>query len=205
MTRGPGARPGRWHRRMCGTLYIWVYLARFSSFVDIDEQSLETMGQWPRPRNKLAELVDRLHAAGAAAIAFDFIFAEPDRLSPNRLIADPQLREALGVAQGSEVPVLPDNDLLFADAMQRGIVVIGFGGSANPGPAPPVKAGFAYTGADPAAYTIHLNGTTPVLPVLAEAADGIGLVAQQQAFLWRGAPDAADLDRRQEALPEPGG
>jgi adenylate cyclase len=145
--------------------------------VDIDEQSLEQLGQWPWPRDKLAELVDRLHAAGAAAIAFDFIFAEPDRLSPSRLIADPQLRKALGTPEGAEAPALPDNDLLFADALQRGIVVIGFGGSTAPGPMPPVKAGFAYTGEDPAAYTIRLKGATPVLPVLAEAADGIGSVS----------------------------
>ena len=55
--------------------------------VDIDERSLETLGQWPWPRDRLAELVDRLHAAGAAAVAFDFLFIEPDRMSPrlNRL------------------------------------------------------------------------------------------------------------------------
>ncbi len=34
----------------------------------------------------LAELVDRLHAAGTARVAFGFIFAEPDRLSPSRPI-----------------------------------------------------------------------------------------------------------------------
>ncbi len=53
--------------------------------VDIDEQCLERLGQWPWPRDMPAGLVDRLHAAGAAAGAFDFIFAEPDRLSPSRL------------------------------------------------------------------------------------------------------------------------
>ncbi|MFQ5566848.1 MAG: CHASE2 domain-containing protein [Paracoccaceae bacterium] len=145
--------------------------------VDIDERSLEELGQWPWPRDKLAEMVDRLHAAGAATIAFDFIFAEPDRLSPSRLIEDEQLRSALGAAADAEVPALPDNDLLFADAMRRGAVVIGFGGSAEPGPAPPVKAGFVYTGEDPNIYTIRHDGATRLLPVLADAAAGIGSVA----------------------------
>lgn len=144
--------------------------------VDIDEQSLEQLGQWPWPRDMLAELVDRLNAAGAATIAFDFIFAEPDRLSPSRLIENQQLRDALGVTD-AQVPALPDNDLLFADAIRRGNVVIGFGGSTKPGPAPPVKAGFAYTGEDPVAYTIRHNGATRILPVLADAAAGIGSVA----------------------------
>ena len=144
--------------------------------VDIDEQSLARLGQWPWPRDMLAELVDRLHAAGAATVVFDFIFAEPDRLSPNRLIGDARLRGALGLAEAAPAPVLPDNDLLFADAMRRGFVVIGFGGSSAPGPAPPVKAGFAYTGEDPAPYAIRLTGGAHVLPGLAEAAAGIGSV-----------------------------
>jgi CHASE2 domain-containing sensor protein len=54
--------------------------------VDIDEAALARFGQWPWPRDRLAELVDKLDALGAAAIAFDMAFAEPDRLSPARLM-----------------------------------------------------------------------------------------------------------------------
>ncbi len=139
--------------------------------VDIDEASLRALGQWPWPRHMLGELVDRLHAAGAATVAFDVIFAEADRLSPNRLAADPRLSAVLGGAGP-----LPDNDRVFADAMARGAVVIGFGSAADPGPPPPVKAGFAYTGEDPAGYALPLGGAAPVLPALAEAAAGIGAV-----------------------------
>jgi len=43
---------------------------------------------WPRPVNKLADL-------GAAAIAFDILFAEPDRMSPRMVIARwPALRNS---------------------------------------------------------------------------------------------------------------
>ncbi len=52
--------------------------------VDIDEASLEKIGQWPWSRRKLAELVDQLGHQGAAAIGFDVVFAEPDRTSPRR-------------------------------------------------------------------------------------------------------------------------
>src|SRR5260370_13176729 len=51
--------------------------------LDIDEQSLSAFGQWPWPRTLVADLITRLTKLGAAAIAFDIIFAEPDRLSPN--------------------------------------------------------------------------------------------------------------------------
>jgi hypothetical protein len=47
--------------------------------VDIDEAALARFGQWPWPRDRLAELVDKLDALGAAAIVFDMAFAEPDR------------------------------------------------------------------------------------------------------------------------------
>src|SRR5215210_107278 len=49
--------------------------------VDIDEQSLKEIGQWPWPRTVLAQLVDKLNEAGAAVIAFDVLFTEPDRTS----------------------------------------------------------------------------------------------------------------------------
>src|SRR5215470_1411175 len=51
--------------------------------VDIDDASLNKVGQWPWPRTIVAQLVDRLREAGAAVVAFDIDFAEPDRTSPN--------------------------------------------------------------------------------------------------------------------------
>ncbi len=53
--------------------------------VDIDEESLARIGQWPWSRTVLAELVHRLAEREAAAVAFDILFAEPDRTSPEEL------------------------------------------------------------------------------------------------------------------------
>lgn len=47
--------------------------------VDIDEPSLQAEGQWPWSRYKLAQLIERLHAAGAAVVALDMSFPEPER------------------------------------------------------------------------------------------------------------------------------
>src|SRR5476651_544892 len=55
--------------------------------VDIDEKSLKSVGQWPWPRTRVADLIARLTELGTAVIGFDIVFAEPDRLSPN-LAAD---------------------------------------------------------------------------------------------------------------------
>jgi adenylate cyclase len=47
--------------------------------VDVDERSLLQQGQWPWPRNTLAELVDRLFDRyQIALLGFDMVFAEPD-------------------------------------------------------------------------------------------------------------------------------
>ncbi len=45
----------------------------------VDRRSVARLGQWPWPRSVLAQLVRRLNQAGARTIAFDMIFAEPDR------------------------------------------------------------------------------------------------------------------------------
>ncbi|MBV1703597.1 MAG: CHASE2 domain-containing protein, partial [Hyphomicrobiales bacterium] len=43
--------------------------------VDIDQKSVRSVGVWPWPRSVEAKLVDRLRAAGAAAIGFDVDFS----------------------------------------------------------------------------------------------------------------------------------
>ncbi len=53
--------------------------------VEIDDAALERYGQWPWPRHRLAEIVEKLNEAGAAAIVFDIILAEPDRTSPGNV------------------------------------------------------------------------------------------------------------------------
>ena len=53
--------------------------------VDIDEKSLDLIGQWNWPRDIMAELTKSLSDKGAKVIAFDGVFAEPDRTSPHIL------------------------------------------------------------------------------------------------------------------------
>lgn len=47
--------------------------------VDIDDQSLAAIGQWPWSRDVVARLVTRLRDLGAAVIALDIVFPERDR------------------------------------------------------------------------------------------------------------------------------
>ena len=102
----------RWHPR--------PYLPGAVRIIDIDEASLQAYGQWPWPRSRLAELVDRLHAAGVAAIAFDVLLTEPDRTAPGamaRLWNDPQATAVLAH--------LPDPDTALAHSLADRPVVLG--------------------------------------------------------------------------------
>ena len=54
------------------------------TIVVIDEASLAKYGQWPWPRTRVAELLERIGAGHPAAIGVDLFFPEPDRFSPDR-------------------------------------------------------------------------------------------------------------------------
>lgn len=49
--------------------------------VDIDEVSLAALGQWPWPRYRVAQLIERIAAEHPSAIAMDMVFSEADRSS----------------------------------------------------------------------------------------------------------------------------
>ena len=53
--------------------------------VDIDDETIRRLGQWPWPRTDIAKLTQRLASAVSSAIAFDVVFAEADRTSPARI------------------------------------------------------------------------------------------------------------------------
>ncbi|ULJ72016.1 CHASE2 domain-containing protein [Rhizobium gallicum] len=139
--------------------------------IDIDEASLREFGQWPWPRDRLALLVDRLSEMGAAAIAFDILFAEPDRLSPRTVVGNvPGIDPSL-------LSQLPDNDEIFADTIADKPVVLGFGLTNEGTYRPSVKAGFAFTGESPVGAPPHINAATPLRPRLEANAAGIGHIS----------------------------
>src|SRR5207249_4850209 len=94
--------------------------------VDIDERSLKEVGQWPWPRTVLAQLVDKLREAGAAVVAFDVLFSEPDRTSPQSLQALLTSRGASEEHVKAVLATMPDPDARLAEAMKQAPAVVGF-------------------------------------------------------------------------------
>tara|TARA_R110000868_G_scaffold218576_1_gene469063 strand:+ start:222362 stop:224512 length:2151 start_codon:yes stop_codon:yes gene_type:complete len=90
--------------------------------IDIDEKSLEEIGQWPWPRNILAQLVEKSFALGVKSLGFDMVFPEKDGKSPevvqNYWSQSESIRQALNG--------LPAHDTLFAEALSKYPVVKGF-------------------------------------------------------------------------------
>lgn len=122
--------------------------------VDIDDDSLARLGQWPWSRAHLAAIVDRLQAAGAAVVAFDILLSEPERTTgPGEASGDEQLAEAI-----TSAPVVMSLTLTNA-----------------PGEASfALKAGFATAGDDPLTFVPRFSGVIPSLPLFTEPAAGLG-------------------------------
>ncbi len=144
--------------------------------IDIDDQSLARLGQWPWPRTQLAELTRRLAALGARAIGYDILFAEEDRLSPVRAAS---VFEDIDAALALRIRSMPDYDAQFATAIAAAPVVIGQAGASSR-PPPSVRGDPLSTvgtiGCDPRPMLVAYPGLIGPLPSLSGAASGQGLL-----------------------------
>jgi adenylate cyclase len=88
--------------------------------VEIDEKTLEARGQWPLPRQVLAEGIKQAFDSGAVVVVFPVLFSEPDRMGGDKIFNDtlqkfPILISQSASVKGKGVPV------------PRGIATIGNG------------------------------------------------------------------------------
>lgn len=94
--------------------------------VDIDSKSLAQYGQWPWPRYRMAQLLDKLREMGALSIGLDILFAEPDRTSLGNI----QKNIAEDFNYTINLSGVPrnyiDNDMLLAEALGKDPFVLGF-------------------------------------------------------------------------------
>ncbi len=144
---------------------------------DIDDTSLDRIGQWPWPRQKLAQLTDKLAQAGAAAIVFDALFSEEDQYSPKQMLSrlpDIPERDALAKAMGEQN--LIDSDPL-AKAFETAQVVAAVALTNLPMQTQPeTKASFVVLGDDPAKALPHFDNMILPLQSLRDAAKGLGVI-----------------------------
>ena len=97
--------------------------------VDIDERSLREHGRFPWSRAKVAHMVDNLSTAGAAVIAFDIMFSEPETNPVVEVATGLQGQGEGGAHLAAELALfegLFDSDQRFADALSGKAVVLGY-------------------------------------------------------------------------------
>ena len=85
--------------------------------VDIDEESLARYGQWPWPRYRVAQLLERVRDLGAAAVALDIVFAEPDRTSLPLIAREIERDLGVPVSIGEPAGRVADNDRRLAEVL----------------------------------------------------------------------------------------
>ncbi len=164
--------------------------------VDIDDESIRRLGQWPWPRTDATRLTDALTEAGAAAIAFDIVFSEPDRTSPARAV---EILRQNPEARGdySEIAALTDHDELLGQAMGRGPTVTGYFLTGETNNARPKEhAGVAVSGTPPLDILLEYKGAIVSVPMIGDRASGAGSVSLESGRddIIRAVPLIANLD-----------
>ena len=147
------------------------------TIIDLDEQSLETIGQWPWPRNVIAQMVENLMQMGAVLVAFDIVFAEPDRMNPSSVAST---LVGLDDATKEKLLGLKSNDQIFADVIRKSRVVLGQAGrpSETEGvKGPPVKKSVAVqklskSAPEPYVFIPKFPSLVRNVPVIEQAATG---------------------------------
>lgn len=152
--------------------------------VDVDEASLARYGQWPWPRDLIARLLGELQQQGAAGVAVDMVFAEPDRTSLDVVVprlgqikAYAALREQFKKLQAQDHTLTSNDDFLAATLRQLPTTVLGFSfTNRKPEREPALKKGVIYAGSNPYWALPAFSGATANLAVLESAAAGIGSI-----------------------------
>ena len=150
--------------------------------VDIDEDSLSRVGQWPWPRQALADLTTRLDLHDPRVIGFDIVFPEPDRAFVGT--------DTLDTTPSDRLDRPAAGDAAFARAIADAPVVLGWGVHSRPisHATDPYTVTAGFLGPDPTPFLPSFPGIVGNLPVLDEAASGHGVTVI--------APDGDGVARR---------
>ena len=149
------------------------------TIIDLDEESLAEIGQWPWPRTTVAKLIQNLMQMGAALVAFDIVFAEPDRMNPNKI---PDTVVGLDEATKAKLRMLPSNDEIMARVVRKSRVVLGQAGyweKLETKKGPPIKKSVALLkqgkNVNPAFFLPRFQSLIRNVPVIEKHATGHGI------------------------------
>ncbi|MEM5425448.1 CHASE2 domain-containing protein [Paraburkholderia ferrariae] len=157
------------------------------TIVEIDDKTLETFGQWPWPRNRLAGLVDAIEANRPLAIGLDIYMPEPDQTSPGIVADNLPASEA---ALATQLRALPSHERILATALRASPSILGaaaFDYATSTTRTDILSAPVLVHGPDALANVHRFNYVLASLPELQGAAHGQAMlnVAQEQGTVRR--------------------
>ena len=138
--------------------------------IDIDDESLNRLGQWPWSRNALASLTDKTKLS--AATGFDIVFAEPDRTGSKEL--QEMYKQAPELVRILEKTA--DHDETFASSIKdHGTVVLGLAPNNNKTIYyDNQKFGLVTQGDDAKQFVPQYKGLQKNIALLEDASAGLG-------------------------------
>ena len=116
--------------------------------VEIDENSLDVNGQWPWPRNLIADGIVKAYESGAALVILPILYAEEDRMGQDDYLIDVM----------SQVPVILGQS------------------AAVKGKGKPVPRGLAVIGEDPKDFIFDYPKAIGPVQRIGEVAAGVGMM-----------------------------
>jgi adenylate cyclase len=155
--------------------------------VEIDDKTLEAVGQWPWPRNRLATLVDAIAAQKPLAIGLDIYMPELDQTSPAK-VADNLPSSAAEIA--TQLRTLPSHERILATSLRAAPSILGaaaFDHATSTTSTDLLSTPILVHGPDPMGKVQRFHYVLASLPELQGAAHGQAMlnVAQEQGTVRR--------------------
>ena len=174
--------------------YQYLFEENFSTnniiIVDIDEKSIEKIGQFPWRRDVYSKILDNLNLAETSVIAFDIFFSEEDTQNPTKIFKEFNL---------SNQDIL-NSDQLFLDSINSNNVILPLIGATREikknkfSP----KANIITKGEDPLKYLYNFQGYISSLDKFNNSAKGLGSISiiDSQDGILRYVPLILNIDNK---------
>ncbi|MEP4487009.1 MAG: CHASE2 domain-containing protein [Halioglobus sp.] len=160
-----------------------VPLSQPVTIVAVDETSLARLGQWPWPRNKLAEVIDAIDFYQPAAIGFDMYMPEADQTSPDKVAEN--LPPGAPPELGAQLKALPSHEERLAQSLASVPSILGAAGfdfTTFTSRAGLLTAPVSVSGGDALPYVRRFEAVLASLPVLQSAARGQAILSVDLEF-----------------------
>ena len=138
--------------------------------VDVDEKSIDVIGQFPWRRDIFANLINKLNLNKVAVISFDIFFSEDDRQNPKKILNEFNLNNEEVI----------DSDQLFLESIKSSNVVLSVLGDVSDykkdNQSKP-KTNIIARGSDVSKFTYFFKNKITSLEKFNDAAKGIGNIS----------------------------